>query len=87
MNDEYTPTTAHVREVFSNKPGGDYVKQQLIFNRWLTAHDAATRTAALEEAAAIARVAARLNSSWLGRPHPVAVSIAAAIRAAKEESE
>ena len=47
----------------------------------LVAVKAATRTAALEEALTIARVAARLNSSLLGHPHPVAVSIAAAIQA------
>ena len=54
----------------------------------LATHDAETRTAALEEAAVIARVAARINSTLLGRPHPVAVSIAAAIRAtAGEETQ
>ena len=37
---EYTPTTDHVREVFSNRPGGDYVKQRLEFNRWLWAYTA-----------------------------------------------
>ena len=54
MSDDYTPTTDHVREVFSSRPGCSYPKQQVMFNRWLAAHDAEIRTAALEEAAGIA---------------------------------
>ena len=108
---DYTPTTAHVREVFSNRPGSYYAKQQAIFNRWLTAHDAqicvdtfvlkfdtfrqrinnleaevaATRTAALEEAAEIAD---RYDKGYAQHPNDGIVkftqaAIAKAIRTAK----
>ena len=51
------------------------------FDRWLSVHDAATRTAALEEAAVIA------ESEVLRQTYSVKKDIATAIRAAKEESE
>ena len=46
---DYTPTTAHVREVFSNRPGCDYVKQRLEFNRWLWAHNATLVTEFMQQ--------------------------------------
>lgn len=37
------------------------------------------RRDALQEALTLAQISARINASWLGRPNPVATSIAAAI--------
>ena len=56
---DYTLTTEVVREVYAWRDGYPYegaIDPQLEarFNRWLAVHDAATRTAALEEAAVIA---------------------------------
>ena len=57
MSDEYTPATSDVRDQFAayedprKKLLYDYPTEAEAFDRWLAAHDAATRTAALEEAA------------------------------------
>ena len=53
---EYTPTTDDVREVYAWADGYPYEgavdpRLEARFDRWLTAHEAETRTAALEEAA------------------------------------
>ena len=53
MSDEYTPTTEEVRERFyirTFKPDMGSLRAEA-FDRWLAERDAATRTAALEEAA------------------------------------
>ena len=77
MSDEYTPTTEKVRNDYAYDWNGGFVdaRYELQFDRWLAAHDAATRTAALEEAAEIADGIDddALNPSLIG----------AAIRAAK----
>ena len=58
MSDEYTPTTDYVRGSYVRWSGADDTcaegPLEREFNRWLTAHDAEVRTAALEEAAGIA---------------------------------
>ena len=51
---EYMPTTERVRHDYGYATGnGGFAdhRYELQFDRWLSAHDAATRTAALEEAA------------------------------------
>ena len=80
MSDDM-PTTAYVRQVFSNKPGSYYAKQQAIFDRWLLDHDAATRTAALEEAAVIAEQHSARSGHCSGCD--MALVIAATIRTEK----
>ena len=74
---EYTPTTKQVRQGYI----WDYCpenteERKILFDRWLAAHDAATRTATLEEAAVIADSFG--GTEW---------GIATAIRAAKVETE
>ena len=52
MSEDYTPTTGAIRSGYAYyAPDRDVVEMALTFDRWLTAHDAEIRTAALEEAA------------------------------------
>ena len=86
MSDEFTLTTGQIKELCLlgaiDAAGGEHnlymFETVSMINRWLTAHDAATRTAALEEAAVIA------ESEVLRQTYSVKKEIAAAIRAAKE---
>ena len=49
---EYTPTTDYIRAAYSDSAIEDFQDElQSEFDCWLAAHDAATRTAALKEAA------------------------------------
>lgn len=54
MPDDYTPTTETVRTRYQ-VGAMNYIGCGAEFDRWLAAHDAETRRAALDEAAAIAR--------------------------------
>ena len=51
INKEYTPRTAIIRGYYATSAafGGDVVDAALQFNRWLHAHDAEIRAAALAE--------------------------------------
>ena len=50
-----TPTTEQVRQGYAwDTSPGNPADSRVAFDRWLTAHDAEVRTAALEEAAVIA---------------------------------
>ena len=49
---DYTPTTDYIRATYSDSNIDDFQDElQAEFDRWLTAHDDATRIAVLEEAA------------------------------------
>ena len=56
MSDERTRTTKEVRDGYAYDGYSEDIDPyyELRFDRWLTAHDAEIRTAALEEAAGIA---------------------------------
>ena len=82
MSDERTRTTKEVRDGYAYDHYSEYPDPyyELRFDRWLTAHDTATRTAALEEAAVIVRNNfGRSWVAWVTLGH-----LAAAIRAAKD---
>ena len=57
MSDDYTPDTDEVRESFYVHAYSRDMEhlRAAAFDRWLTAHDADIRTAALEEAATLLR--------------------------------
>ena len=79
MSDEWTPTTEDIRTSWYDDwfPSLSYAA----FDRWLAAHDAEIRNAALEEAAVIVRNNfGRSWVAWESLGH-----LAAAIRAAKED--
>ena len=88
----YTLTTEDVREAYANGVWNDGVGRagpevDTEFQRWLVAHDAATRNAALEEAAAIAE--GEFLTDNTGNPEDFAYDraisdVARAIRGAKE---
>ena len=110
MSDKYTPTTEQIRDLCllgaidaaDGEHNLDMFETVAMINRWLTAHDAATRTAALEEAAVTkARQIALEERTLLLSPaevdqvstllnadrEPSEALVAAVIRAAKVESE
>ena len=85
MSDKYTPTTYEVCLDFAWVDGYPYEGavdpiRKAAFNRWLTEHDAATRTAALEEAAVIAEKTISYQYMVTSSGH---IDAARAIRAAK----
>ena len=83
MSDERTRTTKEVRDgyAYDSYSGDVDPYYELRFDRWLAAHDAEIRNAALEEAAVIVRNNfGRSWVAWESLGH-----LAAAIRAAKED--
>ena len=83
---EFTPTTEHVRDIYAAGPWSRVADRNAAFDRWLTAHDAAIRDAALEEGAVIAETR---DKGYAQHPDDGIVkrsqeSIAYMIRAAKE---
>ena len=80
---DYTPSRSDVREMWTESQdithgrGQDFHEAE--FDRWLAAHDAATRTATLDEAAVI--VKGNLGRIWIVAE--TLGDIAAAIRASK----
>ena len=100
MNDERTRTTKEVRDGYAYDGYSEDVDPYygLRFDRWLTAHDADIRTAALEEAAEIAeeaRASAAMQlretdfpdsqySQWVSGKCDMAAAIEITIRAAQK---
>ena len=82
MSDEYTPTTKQVRHDYAYNWNTESVDADFVarFDRWLAAHDAAARTAALEEAAVIAEKTISYQYMVTSSGH---ISAARAIRFAK----
>ena len=80
MSDERTRTTKEVRDgyAYDGYSGDVDPYYELRFDRWLAAHDAEIRDAALEEAATIAN---RLNTKFNGW------GIARVIREAKDGAQ
>ena len=84
---EFTPTIDEVRFRYAEFPYVSQIEDEpgdpAEFDRWLSAHDAATRTAALEEAAVIA-MRMFFGGDRIGRLHSWGAQQAAlAIRSAK----
>ena len=92
MSDERTRTTKEVRDGYAYDHYSEYPDPyyELRFDRWLAAHDAEIRTAALEEAAVIAdrrrpEIGSHINGSpYRSGKYDAAVLVAVAIRAAKD---
>ena len=83
MSDEM-PTTDDVRYAYIEGAVEWYEQEaEKAFDRWLAAHDTATRTAALEEAAVIVRN--NFGRSWVA--WGTLGHLAAAIRAAKDGAQ
>ena len=80
---EYTPATEQVRRDYAYNWNTEHVDADFEagFDRWLTDHDAATRTAALEEAAVIAEQHSAHSGHCSGCD--MALVIAATIRSEK----
>ena len=87
MSDERTRTTKEVRDgyAYDSYSGDVDPYYELRFDRWLAAHDAEMRNAALEEAAGIARDFLRSDMVH-GGPY-WALRVAETIRAAKDGAQ
>ena len=92
MSDEYTPTTEDIRSSYRisdndkvTHPGlaWDRIITAEGLDRWLTAHDAATRTAALEEAAVIVENCLLIPDSETEAYNEAVADVISALRAAK----